>query len=357
MSFENTDYRHEQLDLDNPFDVKLVKDFLANLDFDYNPKEVDCTMILYNLNNKIIGTGSYKSRTLRYVAVAPEFRESTAFADIVTFLTNKLLAIHQHTFVFTRPDKARLFEGLGYKEIARVEPLFTVLEFGFRTIRDYQDYLKNIKVKTFSNEIASIVVNCNPFTNGHLYLIEKAAEENEVVYLFVVEENLSVFPFEIRWKLIENGIKHLPNVVMVKGGHYIVSGGIFPSYFLKNEAESLITDKQAELDITIFAKYFVPVLNLKKRYVGTENYCVTTAAYNKAMHKILPLVGVKVVEITRKSAISENNYISASKVREAIKNNKLAEIKEFLPQTSYDYLTSIGASEIIKKIKKTDGRH
>jgi len=357
MSIENTDYRYEKLDLENPFDVKLVKDFLAKQDFDYNPKEVDCTMIIYNLNNKIIGTGSYKTRTLRYIAVAPEYRESTAFADIVTYLTNLLLETHSHTFVFTRPDKAKLFEGLGYSEIARAEPLFAVLEFGFRTIKNYQNYLQDIKIKTFTNQIAAIVVNCNPFTNGHKYLIEKASAENELVYLFVVEENLSVFPFEIRWKLIKNGIIHLPNVIMVKAGHYIVSGGIFPSYFLKNEAIDLISEKQAELDVTIFADYFVPILNIKKRYIGTENYCVTTAAYNKAMHKILPQKGVEVIEITRKSAGDESNFISASKVREAIKNDNLLIIKDFLPQSTFEFLTSEDAKEIIEKIKKGSGRH
>lgn len=357
MSFENTDYRYEQLNLKNPFDIKLVTDFLAEQDLVFNPEEVDCTMILYNLNNKIIGTGSYKTRTLRFVAVAPEFRETTAFADIVTFLTNKLLEKHHHTFVFTKPEKAKLFEGIGYSEIARAEPLFAVLEFGYHSIRDYQDYLKNNKKTTFTEKIASIVVNCNPFTNGHKYLIEKASEENELVYVFVVEENLSVFPFEIRWELIRKGIQHLDNVKMLKAGHYIVSGGIFPSYFLKNESIDLVSEKQAELDVTIFAEYIVPVLNIKKRYIGSENYCVTTAAYNRAMHKILPPKGVEVVEITRKTSGDESNYISASKVREAIKNDDFTNIMDFIPQSTKEFLLSNEAQNIIDKIKNSKGRH
>lgn len=357
MSFENTDYRYEKIDLENPFDVKLVKEFLAKQNFDYNVAEVDSTMILYNLNRKIIGTGSYKSKTLKFVAVAPEFRETTAFADIVTFLSNQLLEKYQHTFVFTRPEKAKLFEGIGYTEIARAEPLYAVLEFGYHTIKNYQDYLKSVKSTLATEKVAAIVVNCNPFTNGHKYLIEKASEENDVVYVFVVEENLSVFPFELRWKLIEKGISHLKNVIMVKGGEYIVSGGIFPSYFLKNEKIDEITEKQSEIDVKIFAKYVVPVLNIKKRYIGTENYCVTTAAYNRSMQKFLPKNGVEVVEILRKTAISENNYISASKVRDAIKNNTLESVLDFLPDSTRDFLLSDDAKEIIEKIKKGTGRH
>ena len=104
--------------------------------------------------------------------------------------------------------------------------------------------------------------------------IEKAAAENELVYLFVVEEDLSAFPFLVRWDLIEKGISHLKNVRMVRGGMYIVSGSIFPAYFLKNETISDVMQKQAELDVRIFANYVVPVLGIKKRYVGTEKYSI-----------------------------------------------------------------------------------
>ena len=46
MTFEDTDFRQETLDLENPFDVKLVKDFLLPLGFNFDPSEVECTMIV-----------------------------------------------------------------------------------------------------------------------------------------------------------------------------------------------------------------------------------------------------------------------------------------------------------------------
>ncbi len=361
MSIENTDYLYVWISLDNPYDIKLVKNFLAQQGLDYDPTDVDRTMVLFNMNKQVIGTGSYKCRTLKYVAVAKQFRETTAFADIVSFITNELFRTHKHTFVFTKPETAKLFEGLGYTEIARAEPLFAVLEFGYQSIKDYQNYLKQMKRNTQTQNIAAIVVNCNPFTNGHKYLIETAANENEIVYLFVVEEDLSVFPFDIRWELIRKGTEHIKNLVMLKAGHYIVSGGIFPNYFLKKESTDLISEKQAELDITIFAKYMVPVLNITKRYIGTENYCQTTLAYNKAMHKILPLHNVEVIEKTRIAVdqieTDNPNYISASKVRQAIREDRLLEIKDFIPATTAEFLFSEEAKEIIKKIKSNDGRH
>jgi [citrate (pro-3S)-lyase] ligase len=360
MTFEDTDFRQETLDLENPFDVKLLRDFLKPLGFDYQPEDVDCSMIVYNLKGEIVGTGSHQGRILKYVAVSPKFRETTAFALIVTYMTDKLLKIYKHTFVFTRPENAVRFTGLGYTLIASAPPLFTVLEFGFESIATYQHYLKTIRRPINSEKIAALVVNCNPFTNGHKYLIETAAAENDLVYLFVVEEDKSVFPFDVRWNLIKKGISHLNNVEMVNGGMYLVSGTIFPSYFLKNEAVSDVMQKQAELDVHIFADYVVPVLGIRKRYVGTENYCKTTLAYNQAMKAILPHYGVEVKEITRKAIgdiAGEPNFISASKVREAVRQGKLNEIIDFLPDSTREFLFSEESSEIRNKIMANTGRH
>lgn len=360
MNFEDTDFRQEILDTENPLDVKLLNKFLKEFDFDFKPQEVKTTMIMYNLNNEIIGTGSLNGNTLKYVVVAPEFRDSTAFPQIVTYLADKALENHKQCFVYTKPKTAKLFQALGYSLIATAEPLFAVLEFGYNTIKDYQKLLKQYKVETKTNTIASVVVNCNPFTLGHKYLIEKASKENEFVYLFVVSENLSAFPFEIRWKLIKEGISHLNNIKMIATGPYIISGAIFPNYFLKNESRSLISEKQAEIDVKIFIKYIAPILNIKKRYIGCETYCKTTAAYNTAMHKFLPEHGIEVIECERISSnkyFCKKDYISASKIREAIKQDKLNDVLNSLPKSTQKFLLSEESVEIREKIKQGDGRH
>lgn len=361
MNFEDTDFRTEVLDLENPYDVKLVSEFLAENGFDYKLEEVESTMIVYNLNDEIIGTGSFKKQILKFVVVAPKFRESTAFPTIVTYLSNKILEKHKRCFVYTKPENAVIFEGVGFKEIARAEPLFVLLEFGYIHIDGYQDYLRENKIKTDKTNISTIVVNGNPFTFGHLYLVEKAASESDFVYLFVVEENKSSFPYKIRRKLIEAGTAHLDNVVILSTGPYIVSGAIFPNYFLKSESWDLISAKQAEVDVKIFANYVVPVLGIKKRYIGTENYCHTTQAYNEAMKKILPNVGCEVIEITRKALgkdeENEPNYISASKVRKAINEDRLNDVLNFLPEPTKNFLLSSDSDKIIEKIKLTNSRH
>ena len=137
MNFEDTDFRQELLDLDSPLDIKLLKTFLTSQGFDYKPEDVEITMIIYNLNNDIIGTGSLNGNTLKYVVVAPEFRDSTAFPLIVTYLADKALENHKQCFVYTKPETAKLFQALGYSLIATAEPLFSVLEFGYKTIKDF----------------------------------------------------------------------------------------------------------------------------------------------------------------------------------------------------------------------------
>lgn len=357
MNFEDTDFRYEFLDPENPFDVKLVANFLKENEYDYLSESIDQTVIIYNLNDEIIGTGSYKNQTLKYVVVADKFRKSTAFPLIVSYLSDKILKNNKRCFVFTKPETSPLFEGLGFKEIANAEPLFSVLEFGYESIDDYQAELKSYKKNTTTNDVAAIVVNCNPFTLGHQFLIEKASKENEIVYLFIVEEDFSVFPYEIRLKLIKEGISHLKNIVFIPTGPYIVSGSIFPNYFLKLESPNLISEKQAEVDIKIFAKYIVPVLGIKKRYVGTEFYCRTTRAYNEAMKKILPTVGCEVLEINRKTIGiitdgEEQNCISASKVRQKMKEGNLDDTLKFLPEVTKKFLLSDESKPIWDKLRE-----
>lgn len=346
---ENSDFRIEEPDLSSKYDVALIRRFLSPLGFYYDETAVDYSIILYNLNDDIVGVGSYQGKVLKYVAVAPHFRESGAFAHIVTHLTEKVMMDHKQAFVFTRPENITRFAGLGYNHIASAEPLIAVLEFGYANISDYQNYLRSIKLNNVIGSAAAIIVNCNPFTLGHQFLIEKASDENEVVYLFIVEEDRSTFKFQDRWLMIEAGVKHLSNVVMVKGGEYIVSGATFPNYFLKNESPDFITQKQAELDIHIFCKYIAPVLDIEVRYVGTECYCPTTAFYNKAMQLLLPSYNIDLYEIERKGKETPNGkeWISASKVRDAIVRGDMERMKCFLPQTTIDYLQK----GLLKKVK------
>ncbi|TRX70661.1 [citrate (pro-3S)-lyase] ligase [Carboxylicivirga sp. M1479] len=357
---ENSDFRIEEPDLTSRYDVELIRRFLSPLGFYFEESTVDYSVILYTLNDDIVGVGSCKGNVLKYVAVAPQYRESGAFAHIVTHLTERVMFDNQQAFVFTRPENITRFCGIGYRHIATAEPLISLLEFGYQSIDDYKKYLQSIKSKNGEKEVASIVVNCNPFTLGHQYLIESAAADNDLVYVFVVESERSLFSFKDRFEMVQLGTSHLPNVRILKGGNYIVSCATFPDYFLKNESPSGVTQKQAELDIEIFSQHIAPQLGIKKRYVGTENYCTTTSMYNDAMRLILPVKGVQFYELNRKETIQtigKGDFISASKVREAIKNGEFQRLLQLLPESTINYLQQLDVHKMQTTLQEVDARH
>lgn len=357
MNWDESEFHIRSIDLGSPGDVREVASFLAPLGFDFDPAGVQYTAVLETASGRIAATGSYDRDILKFVVVDPAHRETPVFARLVTHLNEKVLATGRNTvFVFTRPTTAPYFRGLGFTEIAQAPPLFALLEFGYRTLSDYRAYLRQNRVETRGERISAVVVNCNPFTNGHKYLMETAAAESDVLYVFVVEEDFSVFPFVERIELVRRGTAHMDNVRVLRGGRYVVSGATFPTYFLKSENPDLITRLQAELDVSVFARFLAPELGIRRRWVGSEPACPTTAAYNAAMLKILPGAGIEVQVIQRKSlgqTAEGPNFISASKVRRAIWEGKLHSVLGFLPDVTREFLESDRSLAIRERIRSS----
>jgi len=214
----------------------------------------------------------------------------------------------------------------------------------------FSDYLDNLKkdLKDGKN-IASLIMNANPFTLGHQYLVEKASSENDVLHLFIVSDDSSLVPFEVRKKLVIEGTKHLKNICYHKTGDYIISSATFPSYFQKDEVA--VIESQANLDIEVFTK-IAKVLNINKRYVGEEPNSLVTNIYNQTMLKKLPENNIECIVVPRKKY--SNNVISASTVRQIIKNGNLEDLKNLVPETTYNYFLSDEAKTIIDKIRSQD---
>ena len=96
-------------------------------------------------------------------------------------------------------------------------------------------------------------------------------------------------------------------------------------------------------------------LNINKRYVGEEPLCKVTDTYNKTLEKILPEYDMEVVVVPRKEL--NDNVISASLVREYMKNDRLQEIKDLVPETTYNFLISPKGKEIGEKLKSENSPH
>ena len=341
----------ERINLMDQDEVKEVKDFLQTFKLKLDDN-VDYTIVIRK-NEKIKATCSKSQNVFKCFAVADELRGEGVSATLMGALSDKLFeeGIY-HSFIFTKIENINIFTSLGYELIHQVEKV-ALLESGIYNIKNYlADMQKKYNIDKFTKNTA-IVMNCNPFTLGHLYLIEKAASQNKEVLVFIVEEDKSSFPFIYRYAMVKEGVSHLHNVRVIKGGEYIISRATFPSYFLRKEDE--ILKAYTTLDASIFGKYFCKTLNITKRFIGEEPYCKVTRAYNDALKEILPIYGVEVIEVKRKAYMED--VISASNVRKLIVEGKTPLIKDIVPSSTWTFLNSAVGKEIMDKIRLSNSPH
>lgn len=206
-----------------------------------------------------------------------------------------------------------------------------------KELEEYKSILKNYYSEMFTPCIGAVVMNCNPFTLGHRYLIEKALERCDFLVIFVVEEDKSVFPFEDRLRLVDEGVKDLSNVTVIPSGKFMISSLTFTEYFNKSELQDRTID--TSLDVSVFAREIAPCLHIAKRFAGSEPFDSVTRQYNDAMRQILPEYGIEFEEIPR--AEIEGETISASKVRQMIADGNLEGTRQFVPETTFDYLFNL----------------
>lgn len=205
--------------------------------------------------------------------------------------------------------------------------------------KEFAEYKKELrKVKEGMPEnvrsCGAIVMNCNPFTYGHLYLIEQAMHQVNYLFVFVVEEDKSFFPFRKRMEMVEESCKAFHNVKVLPSGRIILSSYTLPEYFRKNDLQNVFIDPTK--DVEIFAKYIAPELNITKRFVGEEPYDTVTRQYNERMKEILPQTGIELVEIPRFAIDGE--IVSATSVRKWMKEKKHEFIQKMVPQSTYDVI-------------------
>jgi len=180
----------------------------------------------------------------------------------------------------------------------------------------------------------AIVMNCNPFTYGHKYLIEYAASQVQHLYIFVVEEDRSIFPFKDRLFLVQEGTKDLINVTVLPSGKFIISQLTFKDYFNKSELQDMAIDPS--YDVSLFASEIAPVLGISIRFAGEEPLDKVTQQYNDTMERILPQYGIEFRVIPRKE--SGNAPISASRLRKLLEDKDFSKIEPLVPRTTLDYL-------------------
>ena len=319
---------------------------------------LDYTCGMYDEEMNIIATGSCFGNTLRCMAVSNAHQGEGLMNQIVTHLISiQFERGNTHLFLYTKCNSAKFFGDLGFYEIARIDGQIVFME---NRKTGFTSYLEKLKKETEQSEvfrqfscndsaktkIAALVMNANPFTLGHQYLVEKAASENDILHLFIVSEDQSLVPFSVRKKLVLEGTAHLKNIIYHESGPYIISNATFPSYFQKDA--DAVMESHANLDLTIFVR-IAQTLGINYRYVGEEPNSQVTGIYNEIMAKKLPENQIACKIIPRKEA--NGSVISASTVRTALKSGKMELLKTLVPETTLRYFQSEEAAPVIEKIK------
>lgn len=307
---------------------------------------LDYTCGLFDEDYQLVATGSTFGCTLRCFAVDHRHQGEGLLNQVVSHLMERQMERGIfHQFVYTKCKSAKFFQDLGFYEIARVEGTLSFLE---NRRAGFSSFCKKLEQDRRPGKSGAIVMNANPFTLGHLSLVERAAKECDTVHLFVLSEEASLVPFEVRWKLVTEGVAHLKNVICHPSGPYMISSATFPSYFLKDK--QAVIAGHAKLDLTLFGS-IAQALGVSVRYVGEEPRSLVTGLYNQIMAQELPQMGVQCVEMPRTQA--DGQVISASAVRQAIHDGRMEEIQNQLPQTTWDFFHSPEAQPVIHAIRSS----
>lgn len=347
-----------QLNPSIPRQRRRIEQFLGDNglrldDVDYYAALVDET------TDEIVAGGGLKGGVIKCVAVADGHKGEAVANQIVSHLIAHANADgHQCVKLFTKPQNQRMFESMSFRLLAEA-PKAILMETGIGGIKRYSEELESEKEKVKSEKSNGklhhnntspqhpimplsgiIIMNCNPFTLGHRYLIEQTAQQVDTLYILVVREDCSMFGYDERKAMIVRGVAHINNVVVCDGSEYSISATTFPTYFLKSLSDA--SDTQMTLDIDLYRRHIAPALGATVRFVGTEPDDPLTRRYNELMKSMLP--DVREVARLEKNGVA----VSASRVRKAIVENHLAQAARLVPPTTVPYIVAHLATRALK---------
>lgn len=327
-------------------------------------------------DGEMIAGGGLKGNVIKCVAVDDAHKgEAIANTLISHLIAHANEEGHSNVMLFTKPKNRQLFESLSFRLLAEA-PEAVLMETGIGGINNTVEALKKIreeseKYKEYNKECKEeektnlntspsqhhntttpqplttttplrgvVVMNCNPFTLGHRYLIEQAAKQVERLFVMVVREDCSLFAYAERKAMVEQGVAHLENVTVIDGSEYAISQATFPTYFLKRLDDA--ADTQMLLDLDLFRRHIAPALGTTVRFVGTEPTDRLTRRYNQLMHEVL----ADVRETARLE--KKGNVVSASRVRKAMEQGDMSTIRQLVPPTTLPYIIAHLATQALQ---------
>ncbi len=279
---------------------------------------------------RLAACGARTGRLLKMLVVAPEFRGAGLIGDIVAELMRRGRdAGWDGFFIFARPCAAAAFEKLGFKPLVRHDKA-VLLEYGNALL----GYFRARAALVRSGNNGAAVINADPFSLGHQYLVERAAQQVDTVYVLVPSEGRFALPLQARLDLARRGTAHLPNAVVTDTGPYLLSSVTFPAYFLKpgDQPDQI----QLEIDVDLFGRHIAPMFDIRARIVGTEPFDPAIRAYNQTLRQRLGRWNVRLVEIERMKV--GERWLNTAYVYQALARGDWRQVEATVPPSTLAFL-------------------
>ena len=141
-----------------------------------------------------------------------------------------------------------------------------------------------------------------------------------------------------------------PDIIVLTTGNLMTAKYTFPAYYQQSHSESKAgIPHMSDIHFYIFGGVVAPLLQITKRYVGSEIKDSVTDYYNQKLISTLPKYGIE-VEVIKRLEIEGNN-VSASKVRDLIRIKNYKLLSKYLSPDVLEYIKSHRGSKLIDSSK------
>jgi len=273
-----TELKLQTYRMDQSAPMGQIRAFLAQQNLGIDP-DVTLFDVIWDAD-KIVACGGLADNVLKSIAVDETYQGQGLSLKLLTDLTNQAYSQGLfHLFIYTKPRNTKLFTQAGFHPLVSFADKVVLMENSSTRLKKYCQYLSGFRHS--GDKIGGIVMNANPFTLGHQYLLEQVSKQVDWLHLIVVKEDKSYFSFSDRFAMIQQGCAHIHNITVHSGSDYVISRATFPSYFLKDE--QIINSSHTAIDLQLFRNYIAPALGITHRFAGSEPTDITTRFYNEQM--------------------------------------------------------------------------
>jgi [citrate (pro-3S)-lyase] ligase len=322
---------------EEPAETDRIRQLLAQCQLDMD-QDIE-RFVTARRDGRLIACAGLSGNIIKCVAICPDLRGESLSLKLVSEVVQMAAELgHFHLFLYAKPENAPFFEGCGFYPLVTVPDTMVLMENSPVAMQRYCDRLAAER-RPEAARTGCIVMNANPFTLGHRYLAEQAARQCDWLHVFVVREDLSLFPYSDRYRLVSQGLADIPRLTLHHGSEYMISRATFPGYFLKDKG--IIDSCHTAIDLLLFREYLAPALGITHRFVGTEPFCPVTGQYNRDMkywlqqaRSVAPAIEVREIERTR----LDDTPISASEVRRLLTRNDFGHIGRLVPDSTLQLL-------------------